>query len=90
MFMWRTMFSISTIASSTRMPVESVIARKLTRLSEKPRMSIAQKAGKIDSGSDTAAMIGRADVAQEQEHHDDGERRALEQRLQRRVDNCPW
>ena len=39
------------------MPVESVIARKLTRLSEKPRMSIAQKAGKIDSGSDTAAMI---------------------------------
>jgi hypothetical protein len=57
MRMWRTMFSISTMASSTRIPVDSVIARNETRLSEKPSMSIAQNAGKIDSGSETAAMI---------------------------------
>ena len=55
--MWRTMFSISTMASSTRMPVDSVIARKVTRLSEKPSMSITQNAGKIDSGSEIAAMM---------------------------------
>src|SRR5260370_1046122 len=55
--MWRTMFSISTMASSTRIPVDKVMARKLTRLSEKPRMSIAQNAGKIDSGSEIAAMM---------------------------------
>ena len=39
------------------MPVLSVMARKLTRFSENPSRSITQKAGKIDSGSDTAAMI---------------------------------
>src|SRR5713226_7997684 len=55
--MWRTMFSISTMASSTRIPVDSVMARNETRLSEKPRMSIAQNAGKIDSGSEIAAMM---------------------------------
>ncbi len=57
MRMWRTMFSISTMASSTRIPVDSVMARKLTRLSEKPRRSITQNAGKIDSGSEIAAMM---------------------------------
>src|SRR5882757_6887122 len=51
------MFSISTMASSTRMPVDSVMARKLTRFSENPSMSIAQNAGKIDSGSEIAAMM---------------------------------
>ena len=51
---WRTMFSISTIASSTRMPVTSVIASRLTRLSEKPIASIAQKVGMTESGSATA------------------------------------
>ena len=56
MRMWRTIFSISTIESSTRMPVDRVMARKLTRLSEKPSASMAQKAGKIDSGSDTATI----------------------------------
>ena len=57
MRMWRTMFSISTIASSTRMPVTMVIASRLTRLSEKPIASMAQKAGMIESGSAMAAMI---------------------------------
>src|SRR5437868_2222572 len=57
MRMWRTMFSISTMASSTRIPVDSVIARNETRFSEKPKMSIAQNAGKIDSGSEIAAMM---------------------------------
>ena len=52
--MWRTMFSISTIASSTRMPVTSVIARRLTKLSENPISSMAANAGITDSGSATA------------------------------------
>ncbi len=55
MRMWRTMFSISTIASSTRMPVTSVMASRLTKLSEKPISDISQNAGRIDSGSAMAA-----------------------------------
>ncbi len=50
------MFSISTMESSTRMPVDSVIAMKEIRLSEKPSSCIAQKAGKIDSGRAIAAI----------------------------------
>ena len=50
------MFSISTIASSTRMPVASVIARKLTRFSENPIISMAQKVGMADSGRASADM----------------------------------
>ena len=50
------MFSISTIASSTRMPVDSVIASRLTMLSEKPSTSMTQKAGRMDSGSVMAAI----------------------------------
>ncbi len=34
----------------------SVMARKLTRLREKPRRSITQKVGTAESGSATAAM----------------------------------
>ncbi len=56
MRMWRTMFSISTMASSTRMPVTSVSASSVTRLSEKPSACMAQNAGRIDSGSAMAAM----------------------------------
>ena len=55
MRMWRTMFSISTIASSTRMPVTRVIASRLTKLSEKPIRFMKKKAGRMDSGSATAA-----------------------------------
>ncbi|MOA06678.1 hypothetical protein D3C78_1263320 [compost metagenome] len=50
------MFSISTMASSTRIPVASVSARKLTRLSEKPMISMIQKVGIAESGSATAAI----------------------------------
>ena len=56
-WMWRTMFSISTMASSTRMPTLSVIASRLTMLSEKPSRFITQKAGMIDNGSVMAAMM---------------------------------
>ena len=45
------MFSISTMASSTRMPVTSVMASRLTALSEKPSMPMIQKVGMADSGS---------------------------------------
>ena len=85
MRMWRTMFSISTMASSTRMPVTSVIASRLTRLSEKPIASIAQKVGMIDSGSAIAVTMRGAQIAQEHEHDDDREHRALDQRLHRRM-----
>ena len=56
MCMWRTMFSISTIASSTNMPVASVTASRLTRLSEKPSASSAKNVGMIDSGKASAVI----------------------------------
>ena len=83
--MWRTMFSISTIASSTRMPVTSVIASRLTRLSEKPIASIIQKVGMMESGIAMAVTMVARKIAQEDEHHDDREQRALDQGLHRRV-----
>src|SRR5208337_3878664 len=58
---------IAMIASSTRMPVTSVIASRVTRFREKPIASIAQKVGMIDSGSATAVTMV-AQIAQEGEH----------------------
>ena len=54
--MWRTMFSISTMASSTRMPVTSVIASRLMPFRVKPSQCITKNVGMIDSGRATAAM----------------------------------
>ena len=51
---WRTMFSTSTIASSTSMPTTSVSASSVSMFSVKPRPSIAQNVGMIDSGSASA------------------------------------
>ena len=50
------MFSISTMASSTRMPVTMVMASRLTTLSEKPNALIAQNVGITDSGRAMAAI----------------------------------
>ena len=52
---WRMMFSISTIASSTRMPTTSESASSVTPLSVKPSSDIAQNAGMIESGSAVVA-----------------------------------
>ena len=52
---WRMMFSISTIASSTRMPTTSDSDSKVTMLIVKPNRCIAPKAGITDSGSAVAA-----------------------------------
>ena len=57
MRVWRTMFSISTMASSTRMPVTMVMASRLTRLSENPAASSAQNAGMMERGRAMAAMM---------------------------------
>src|ERR671913_365072 len=51
---WRMMFSISTIASSTRMPMTSDSESSVTTLMEKPIRSMTQKAGITDSGSAVA------------------------------------
>ena len=48
------MFSISTMASSTRMPTTSDSESRVTTLSVKPIRYIAPKVGMIDSGSAVA------------------------------------
>ena len=50
----RTMFSTSTIASSTRMPTTSVSASSVRMFSVKPSAQMAQNVGMIDSGSASA------------------------------------
>ena len=67
--MWRTMFSIITIASSTTKPVPMVSAISERLSSEKPANHITRNVAMSDSGSATPAMIGRPDGAQEDEHH---------------------
>lgn len=51
---WRTMFSISTMASSTRMPTTTDSASSVIRFRLKPNRCITAKVGMIDSGSATA------------------------------------
>ena len=48
------MFSTSTMASSTRMPITSDSASSVTTLMEKPSQAMPMKAGITDSGSATA------------------------------------
>src|SRR5262249_60677178 len=81
MRMWRTMFSISTIALSTRTPVLSVIAGKLTTLSEKPNTSIAQKCREDGKRERNCGDHGCPQISQEQEHHEHGQDGAFEQRV---------
>ena len=50
----RTMFSTSTMASSTSTPTTSDIASSVTTLTEKPRASMPMNAGITDSGNATA------------------------------------
>ena len=50
---WRWMFSTTTIASSTRMPMEKISANRLTRLSVKPH---AQDANSVAASVSSTAM----------------------------------
>ncbi len=63
------MFSISTMASSTRIPITRVRASRVTMFSEKPPSSITKKVGISEIGTASAGDHRRAPVAQEQEHH---------------------
>ena len=51
---WRTMFSISTIASSTRMPTTTESASSVMMLRVNPKKYITANVGMIDSGSANA------------------------------------
>jgi hypothetical protein len=77
--MWRTMFSISTMASSTRMPVDSVMARNADQIERE-----AEQVHRPECREDRQRQRDRRDdggpeVAQEQQHDHDGEDGALEQ-----------
>ena len=68
MRMWRTMFSISTMASSTSTPATSDSASRLIELSVKSIHCMNAKVGIADSGIASAEIERRAHVAQEQDH----------------------
>ena len=54
MYKWRSMFSTSTMASSTKIPTTSDKASKVTTLMENPRAHMPMKAGNTDKGKATA------------------------------------
>ena len=56
MRMWRTMFSISTMASSTSTPATSETASRLIELSVKPSHCMTAKVGMADSGMASAEI----------------------------------
>ena len=53
---WRSMFSTSTMASSTRMPTTTAKASRVIMLRLKPNQYITAKVGMIDSGRATAEI----------------------------------
>ena len=53
---WRSMFSTSTMASSTRMPTTTASASSVIMFRLKPRIQITPKVGMIDSGSASAEI----------------------------------
>ena len=64
---WRSMFSISTIASSTRMPTTSAIDKSVTVFSVKPNRWMPRNAGITDSGR-AAALISVARQSRRNAH----------------------
>ncbi|MNU96193.1 hypothetical protein D3C71_862230 [compost metagenome] len=57
---WRSIFSTSTMASSTRMPTITASASRLTVFSVKPNHAIAAKVGMMESGkADAATSMAR-------------------------------
>src|SRR6185437_7672707 len=78
MRLWRTMFSISTIASSTRTPETSDSASRLTWLSENPIHCMKRKVGMAASGMERRDQRG-AYITQEQPYHQHREDGALDE-----------
>ena len=78
--MWRTMFSIITMASSTTKPVPMVSAISDRLSSEKPQNHITPKVAMSESGKRDPGDDGGADGAQEDQHHQHHQRDAEDER----------
>ena len=76
------MFSIVTVASSTRMPTASASPPSVMMLSVSPSAASAMIEPRIDSGIEIAMINVRAPAAEEQQDHQAGQRRG-DQRLRR-------
>ena len=79
--MWRTMFSSMTMASSTTKPTESVSAKSVMLLIEKSKAYIAAQVAISEIGTARPGMMVADGGAQEQEDHQDDERKRDPQRL---------
>ncbi len=79
--MWRTMFSSMTMASSTTKPTESVSASSVMLLIEKSKAYIAAQVRDQRDRHRKAGNDGRRGRAQEQEDHQDDERKGDPQRF---------
>ena len=76
------MFSITTMASSTTMPVASTMPKSVRVLIEKPNSLMKAKVPISETGIVIAGITRAAPVLQEQEHHEDDEGDRLGERLQ--------
>ena len=72
--MWRWMFSTTTMASSTRMPMEKISANSETRFSVKPQAQEAKRviASVDDHRAPTIDGLAPAERQQHQHDHRDG------------------
>ncbi len=77
--MWRSMFSITTIASSTTIPVASTIPKRVRVLMEKLKSLTKAKVPISETGMVMVGDQGAAPVLQEEEHHQDDEGDGFEQ-----------
>ena len=69
------MFSIVTVASSTRMPTASASPPSVMMLSVSPSAHRMASAPRIESGIEIAMMTVRAPAAEEEQDHQAGQRR---------------
>ena len=76
------MFSTTTMASSTRMPIEKISANRLTRLSVKPQAQLANSVAvkvRITAGADDDRLAPAEREADQQDHRTGRERQLLDQ-----------
>ena len=85
-WMCRSMFSMTTIASSTTMPVARMMPKSVSVLIEKPSSLTNANVPMSDTGIVIVGMSVAAPALEEQEHHEHDERDRLGERLEHFAD----
>ena len=85
---WETMFSTTTTAASTSMPMAIASPPRLIRLADMPNCCIRMKVISAASGSVSATTDGGAQIAEKQQQQDHHQHDGFHQRLGDRADGA--